>query len=128
MIFRIKIGIISFILIQSIVSANCQDLKNWEFKSSQDSIWRSFQFPGNSHSALLENNLIQDPFFAYNENKLQWIGEKDWEFKSEFSIDNKSLEKEVDLYLERIDTYAEIFINGRKLVELDNAFQYIFFS
>lgn len=128
MIFRIKIGIISFILIQSIVSANCQDLKNWEFKSSQDSIWRSFQFPGNSHSALLENNLIQDPFFADNENKLQWIGEKDWEFKSEFSIDNKSIEKEVDLYLERIDTYAEIFINGRKLVELDNAFRVYFFS
>jgi beta-mannosidase len=128
MIFQLRISIIALILIQCIVFANCQELINWKFKSSKDSIWRPFNFPGNSHSALLENKMIQDPFYSDNEKKLQWIGEEDWEFKSEFTVEKKNLQNEVDLYLERIDTYAEIFINGRKVTELNNAFRIYFLS
>ena len=58
--------------------------ENWEFKKSTDSVWSKATVPGNVHSDLLENNLIEHPFIKSNEDSLQWISETNWIYKTEF--------------------------------------------
>lgn len=44
--------------------------------------------PGCVHTDLLENKKIEAPFYGTNENDLQWIEEKDWEYESIFIVDS----------------------------------------
>ena len=62
------------------------DLRNnWQFKAVTDSIWKLASVPGNVHSDLLDNKLIEDPFIGNIEDSLQWISETDWEYKTTFT-------------------------------------------
>ena len=104
-----------------------QKMENWKFRSSKEVKWHSFSQPGNNFTGLVENNLIIDPFKGTTEKELEWIGKESWEFKAEFTITKENFTKKyIDLYLERVDTYAEIFINGRKVSSTSNAFRVFF--
>lgn len=97
---------------------------NWEFKKVTDSNWNPATVPGNVHSDLLENNLIENPFIGDNENNLQWISETDWEYKTTFSIDEKTLlKKQIVLNFEGLDTYASVFLNDSLILKTNNAFR-----
>lgn len=39
----------------------------------------------------MNNRMIKDPFYGVNEKSLQWIGEKDWEYKKTFIVDETLL-------------------------------------
>ena len=47
-------------------------INNWEFRE-QGQQWFPAIVPGSIHLDLYSNNLIDDPFYRANENKLQWI-------------------------------------------------------
>ena len=97
---------------------------NWEFKKVTDSNWNPATVPGNVHSDLLENNLIENPFIGDNEHNLQWISETDWEYKTTFSIDEKTLlKKHIVLNFEGLDTYASVFLNDSLILKTNNAFR-----
>ena len=96
---------------------------NWEFKKVTDSNWIPATVPGNVHSDLLENNLIENPFIGDNEHDLQWISETDWEYKTTFSVNKKTLQKEhIELNFEGLDTYASVFLNDSLVLKTNNAF------
>ncbi|NNK82547.1 MAG: glycoside hydrolase family 2 protein [Flavobacteriaceae bacterium] len=97
---------------------------NWEFKKITDSIWSPASIPGNVHSDLLENNLIENPFIGNNEHNLQWISETDWEYKTSFSLDKSTLQKKhVELNFEGLDTYASVYLNDSLILKTNNAFR-----
>ncbi len=97
---------------------------NWEFKKITDSNWNPATVPGNVHSDLLENNLIENPFISDNEHDLQWISETDWEYKTNFSLDNKTLQKQnIELHFEGLDTYASVYLNDSLILKTNNAFR-----
>lgn len=97
---------------------------NWEFKKVTDSNWNPATVPGNVHSDLLENNLIKNPFIGNNEHDLHWISETDWEYKTTFSVNKKTLQKQnIELNFEGLDTYASIFLNDSLILKTDNAFR-----
>ena len=60
----------------------------WEFRQSGDPMWRPANVPGCIHTDLLEQGMIADPFYGRNEKSLQWIGEKDWEYRKTFVYNN----------------------------------------
>ena len=98
--------------------------QNWEFKNVTDSIWHTAEVPGEVHSDLFRNNLIEDPFVKDNEFKLQWISEKDWEYKTQFTIDGKTFEKNnIELNFEGLDTYASVYLNDSLILNSNNAFR-----
>jgi len=45
--------------------------KNWEFEF--DNSWHKAKVPGGIHADLLNNKIIENPFYGENEKKLQWI-------------------------------------------------------
>jgi beta-mannosidase len=97
---------------------------DWQFKAVTDSMWQAATVPGNIHSDLLNHKLIEHPFIGANEDSLQWISETDWEYKTSFSVDKKTLlKKHIELNFEGLDTYASVFLNDSLILETNNAFR-----
>ena len=59
---------------------------NGEWNLSGGDIKCKAQIPGDFHSALFENNIIEDPYKGFNESKIQWIAKTDWTIEREFDF------------------------------------------
>ena len=80
--------------------------------------------PGNVHTDLVKNKVIDDPFFRDNELNVLWIEDKEWVYSREFTVDKSMLsEKKVLLRAKGLDTLAEIYLNGKLLGTTDNMFR-----
>jgi beta-mannosidase len=80
--------------------------------------------PGNVHTDLLDNGLIPDPFWGTNERDLQWIGERDWEYRSALpAADGLLAHERIDLLFEGLDTYASVRLNDAPILEADNMYR-----
>ena len=97
--------------------------KNWQFRNTIDEKWYDAIVPGCIHLDLHENKLIPNPFVRNNEKELQWIGEKNWTYRCDFVPEKGILNKKNQvIYFEGIDTYADIFLNGEKIISSNNMF------
>jgi len=97
---------------------------DWFFKATIDSSWLSATVPGNVHSDLLDHKLIENPFIKDNALKLDWITARNWEYKTTFTLNSKTLQKQHHiLKFEGLDTYASIFLNNHLLLKTNNAFR-----
>lgn len=86
--------------------------------------WHAAAVPGTVHSDLFTNKLIPDPYVGAPEAGLQWIGLADWEYRTRFDAPRSALEAaRSELVFEGLDTYAEVWLNGDKLLDADNAFR-----
>ncbi len=98
--------------------------EKWSFKKTTDSNWLSAKIPGTVHTDLLSSKVIPDPFFGTNEKQLQWIENEDWEYQTTFSISKLELANQnCILQFDGLDTYAEVFLNGNKILDADNMFR-----
>jgi beta-mannosidase len=111
---------------------------NWKFKLSDDADtekipaevikqikkWDDACVPGTVHTDLLNNKLIDEPFYSDNELRLGWIAESDWVYEMNFNLpEDYTLSTQVRLVFDGIDTVAGIFLNGMKLANVDNMFR-----
>jgi len=96
----------------------------WQFREVGKDSWYPASIPGCVHTDLLKNKLIDDPFYRDNEKKLQWIGKTDWEYRTTFNLTAELLKHtNVELVLEGLDTYADVFLNDERLISTDNMFR-----
>lgn len=112
-----------FLLLSNLSSAQLQRVNfgNWNFKNVKDKNYLPATVPGTVHTDLLANGIIEDPFYRDNEKKVQWIEKEDWVYKTEFDFENT--EEKIDLVFEGLDTYANVFINGQKVLNAENMFR-----
>ena len=94
---------------------------NWIMKDkSWDSYIPAF-VPGELYSDLLRNEKIEDPYYRDNELEALKLSEREYEYKTVFSVGRDICEKDrVLLRFEGIDTLADVFLNGEKLGHADN--------
>jgi beta-mannosidase len=86
--------------------------------------WRAARVPGTVHTDLFANKAIPDPYVGAPEAGLQWIGLADWEYRTRFDAPRAALRAaRNDLVLEGLDTFAEVWLNGARLLDADNAFR-----
>ncbi|HMT96528.1 MAG TPA: glycoside hydrolase family 2 TIM barrel-domain containing protein [Ferruginibacter sp.] len=98
--------------------------KGWKFYYTQKNKWFPATVPGTIHTDLLKNKLIVDPYYRDNEKKLQWIDKENWDYKTSFTVTNKVLnQKNIELVFDGLDTYADVYLNGKKLLSADNMFR-----
>ncbi|MFA7288835.1 MAG: hypothetical protein WC055_08135, partial [Melioribacteraceae bacterium] len=84
------------------------------------------KIPGTIHTDLLKHRLIDEPFYADNELKLQWISELDWTYVKEFDY-KEQINGHETIVLEGVDTISEIYLNNTLLGVTKNMFiQYVF--
>ncbi|WP_294306904.1 glycoside hydrolase family 2 protein [uncultured Chryseobacterium sp.] len=98
--------------------------ENWQFKNSKEDKWLSAKVPGTVHLDLMDNHIIPDPYKDENEKKVQWLENEDWDYQTQFAISAKELgNKNIDLVFDGLDTFAEIYLNGKLLKKTDNMFR-----
>ena len=86
--------------------------------------WMPAELPGSVHTDLLAQGRIPDPFVADNEKRVQWVAERDWEYRVAFHVDAELLDEErVVLVCDGLDTLAEVTFNGHLLGQTENMFR-----
>jgi beta-mannosidase len=98
--------------------------ESWNFRKKGDFQWLAATVPGTVHTDLLQNKIIENPFFSSNEKQLQWIENETWEYKTNFTITSEELNNDVvELQFDGLDTYAEVFLNGKSILKANNMFR-----
>lgn len=103
-----------------------RDLGNerWQFRQSEQKKWLPAKVPGNVYSDLIRNKLIPDPFYRNQEYSCYRVDSVGWEYKTIFNADSAILSaKHIDLVFDGLDTYAEVYLNKKKLFSADNMFR-----
>lgn len=96
---------------------------DWKFRDAAGGRWLPSVVPGCVHRDLRRAGEIPDPFFGTNELGLQWIEERDWEYRGEFVVNDALLGHEsVDLVADGLDTVARVSLNGRLVARTENMF------
>jgi beta-mannosidase len=95
--------------------------RKWSFREASSDKWYDANVPGCNYLDLLDNNLIEDPFYGLNEKKVAFVGDNDYEYKRTFVLTKKDLEKELIIYFESLDTIADIYLNNIKIGSTKNA-------
>ena len=97
---------------------------NWQFKGVDTLGWKLASVPGNIFTDLVHHKIIEDPFIKNNEEKVQWVSQKNWEYKTTFSISDEILKKKnIEINFEGLDTYASIYLNDSLISSTNNAFK-----
>ena len=93
----------------------------WEFKASSQENWMPATVPGCVHTDLLDNGVIEDPFYRLNEHKLQWIDKNNWMYRCRFRLDSSLLARDrASLEFLGLDTYADVYLNDELILLADN--------
>lgn len=96
---------------------------SWRFRDTATRSWSPATVPGCVHTDLFRSGRIPDPFFGINELALQWVEERDWEYRTRFSVPLECLQAEViEMVADGLDTLAEVFLNGHRIGRTDNMF------
>ncbi|MCE4563951.1 glycoside hydrolase family 2 protein [Maribellus sp. CM-23] len=97
---------------------------DWTFKQADKNEWMPAKVPGTVHTDLMAAGKIEDPFYRLNELDQQWIDKVDWEYKTTFTIDDNYLDRDnIALDFKGLDTYADVFLNGEKVLSANNMFR-----
>lgn len=93
--------------------------------SGKDGNGRDISFkgsvPGCVHTDLIAAGYIDgDIFFRDNAKKIQWIEDCDWVYTKEFEV--LKTQKQTYLCFEGLDTYCDIYLNGKHLGYCDDMF------
>ncbi len=100
----------------------------WQFRQIQpgqapDSGWLNAVVPGDVHLDLLANKKIPDPFYRDNESRLQWIQNESWEYRTTINATPSLLaHTNLDLVFDGVDSPAEIYLNGAKVLSTNDSF------
>ena len=68
--------------------------EGWKFRQARLTNWYPATVPGVVHTDLLQNKIIEDPFFRLNERGLQWIDKEDWVYELAYSCCRHDAERE----------------------------------
>lgn len=107
---------------------------DWQMRQAPDSAertlapatlaWQRASVPGTVHTDLLAAGRVPDPYTGMVEGQLQWIGLADWEYQRHFDVDAATLRAaRSDLVFDGLDTFADVYLNGARILGADNAFR-----
>ena len=75
------------------------------------------------HQDLIYHKQIPILFTVINEQKIQWVENEDWEYRTAFTVTPEQLKRDdAQLVFEGLDTYADVYLNGALLLKADNMF------
>lgn len=123
-----KVLLITIFFTQILINAQFSERnlssEKWQFKNTKEQKWLTARVPGTVHLDLMNHQLIPDPYKDENEKKVQWVENEDWDYQTVFKISAKELENQnVDLVFSGLDTFSEIYLNGKLLKKTDNMFR-----
>lgn len=104
-------------------SFTAQVTLDWEVFHPVKKSWLPFGKNGTVQEYLRDSGELPDPFYGENETKYQWIEDHTWHFRSQFYLSEAFFKaSSLTLDIPNLDTYAQIFLNGKPLAITDNFF------
>lgn len=104
-------------------SFTAQITLDWEVFHPVKKSWLPFGQAGTVQEYLRDSGELPDPFYGENEAKYQWIEDHTWHFRSQFFLNEAFFNaSSLSLDIPNLDTYAQIFLNGKLLANTDNFF------
>ncbi|MCB0280279.1 MAG: glycoside hydrolase family 2 protein, partial [Calditrichaeota bacterium] len=98
--------------------------QNWEFRQADKDKWYPSSVPNSVHTDLLNNGLVDDPFYKTNEKKLQWIEKADWEYQTTFTLSEEMRSDDhIEINFAGLDTYADVYLNDSLIIKANNMFR-----
>ncbi|SDZ95895.1 beta-mannosidase [Porphyromonadaceae bacterium KH3R12] len=95
----------------------------WEFSQMNKNQWHSAEIPGSVQRDLIRHNVLPDPFYGTNEEKVQWVEDENWDFRKTFTVTANQLKyDDAQLFFEGLDTHADVFLNGSRILRSENMF------
>ena len=84
--------------------------------------------PGDITLDLYNAGIIENPYYGMNHKKLHWIIGRDFEYRLCFDLPDEIMDsEEIVLEFDGIDTFADIYLNGKKIGSCEDMFlQYVF--
>ncbi|MHA1277463.1 MAG: glycoside hydrolase family 2 protein [Candidatus Helarchaeota archaeon] len=120
---------------RNIIKLNGSD---WKFQSFKDGVgvgtifatpaydysnWMPATVPGNVRLDLMQNGLIDDPWYGTNNQDSQWVNKFEWWYQKEFHLSLEDCQnKIIHLVCKAIDYHAEFWLNGTRLGEHEGMF------
>ena len=69
--------------------------------------------PGCVHTDLIANGILGDIFYRDNSKTCQWVEDRDFTYTRKFTVEK--LEKNAYLEFDGLDTYCDIYLNGKRI-------------
>ena len=93
----------------------------WRFRQARADIWYPATVPGTVHTDLMDNEIIEDPFFRLNERAVQWVDKEDWMYETTINATPQQIaEANQEIVFYGLDTYADVYLNHQLLLRADN--------
>jgi beta-mannosidase len=111
---------------------NKWSIKESEFNANDENLisdldlkkgWLSAEVPGDVHVDLYKAGKIKDPYYSDNSKECEWVTEKDWIYRKTFTVSKEFLKEKTNIVFDGIDTYATVWLNGKKIGECENMFR-----
>ncbi|MCR4829500.1 MAG: hypothetical protein K5864_08565 [Bacteroidales bacterium] len=85
-------------------------LTAWQFE--YNGLCYSATVPGCVHTDLMDNGVIPDPFYGTNEDSVQWVGERNWDYYLPLTKEMWKGYRHCELVLEGV-TLCDVMLEGR---------------
>ena len=93
----------------------------WEMRSCKEEAWHAATVPGSVYSDLLQDGLMEDPFYRENEREAFELLRQDWEYRRSFTLSQEEQGAgRIQLCCEGLDTLAHVWLNGHEVGYADN--------
>lgn len=102
------------------------EIRHYELASPglDDRFWITARVPGDVHTALIERQVIDHPYFGHNDAKCRWIEQKEWWYRTQFHYEKEEKAEQGsvrhELIFAGLDTYATIYVNGLEIGSTEN--------
>jgi len=95
----------------------------WQLINKDRAINITTDVPSSVFETLIEQEIIQDPFYGVNEHSIKWVYESDWYYEKEFEINTDFLaHKNIMIRFKGIDTIGEIYLNDKLIGSSNDMF------
>ncbi|MDL2282078.1 glycoside hydrolase family 2 protein [Parabacteroides sp. OttesenSCG-928-G06] len=125
LIAALALGLLSPVLGKAEKGLMKQEIKEgWNLKQVRGNNWYPATVPGVVQLDLMNNKIIEDPFFRLNERGIQWVDKEDWVYQTTLDVAPELFAKDnIELDFKGLDTYADVYLNDSLILKADNMFR-----
>ena len=124
----ILLTLLAAVLLTGCGNSKVIELDGWQLEYNGQ--WLDADVPGCVHTDLMTHGIIPDPFYGTNEDSVQWVSQRGWEYRTAIPIDDIQGYKHCDLVIEGA-TLCSVIVEGsadgqpfsKPLFEIDNMFR-----
>ena len=92
-------------LIEKNAQITCTKIQVGNFQTGTELWLLALGFKSTIHQGLINHKQLSDPFYDINKQKIQWVENEDWEYRTAFTVTPEQLKRDdAQLVFEGLDT------------------------